>query len=183
MPGSKLTFYLVATTTKAAIYTDAACTIAHANPVIADNNGEFAAIYLNADRDVLLTTSADAAMWGPIQVNASIPLDIAVGFTSTYTSNEELARITLTRGCIFPANMLDSKGSAGTGPASTSVTFSLKKNGVEFATAAFAAAATTCTFSGSETTFAAGDYLTLVAPAGVNSALVNVGISLKGTRT
>ncbi len=65
-PGSKLTFTTVGTQTEAAIYTNAACTIEHENPVVADANGEFAPIYLNAARDAYLTTAEDAAVWGPV---------------------------------------------------------------------------------------------------------------------
>lgn len=65
MPASKLYFYRVGTLTLAAIYSDVGCTIAHANPVVADVNGEFDAIYLNAARDAYLTTAGDAAVWGP----------------------------------------------------------------------------------------------------------------------
>ena len=68
MPASKLYFYLVGTTTLAAIYSDADCTVEHANPVVADANGEFAAIYLSGPRDVSLKTSASVAVWGPITV-------------------------------------------------------------------------------------------------------------------
>jgi hypothetical protein len=49
--GAKYYFYLTGTTTPAAIYTDAARTTQHANPVIADTGGVFAPIWL----DPLLT--------------------------------------------------------------------------------------------------------------------------------
>jgi hypothetical protein len=45
--GAKYYFYLTGTTTPAAIYTDAALTTQHANPVIADSGGVFAPIWLN----------------------------------------------------------------------------------------------------------------------------------------
>ena len=67
-PGAKLTFTLVGSLTEAAIYTDAACTIEHDNPVVADANGEFAAIYINSPRDAYLTPATDTAVWGPITV-------------------------------------------------------------------------------------------------------------------
>jgi hypothetical protein len=88
-PGSKLTFTLVGSLTEAAIYTNAACTIEHDNPVIADANGEFAAIYINAPRDAYLTTSTDAAVWGPITVSVGLyPVSAAetsAGVTPTNT--------------------------------------------------------------------------------------------------
>ena len=65
-PGSKLTFTQVGNLTEAAIYSNSGCTVEHDNPVVADGNGEFAAIYLNAPRDAYLTTAEDSAVWGPI---------------------------------------------------------------------------------------------------------------------
>lgn len=65
-PGSKLTFTTVGTLTEAAIYSNSGCTVEHDNPVVADANGEFAAIYLNAPRDAYLTTADDVAVWGPV---------------------------------------------------------------------------------------------------------------------
>jgi len=46
-PGSKLTFTQTETTTPQDTFTDVALTIANSNPVIADANGVFAAIYFN----------------------------------------------------------------------------------------------------------------------------------------
>lgn len=71
MPASKLYFYRVGTSTLASIFSDADCTVGHTNPVIADANGEFDAIYLNAPRDVTLKTSADVTIWGPETVGLS----------------------------------------------------------------------------------------------------------------
>lgn len=65
MPASKLYFYRVGTSTLADVYSDVDCTTEHANPVVADANGEFDAIYLNAMRDCSLKTSADVLVWGP----------------------------------------------------------------------------------------------------------------------
>ena len=76
MPASKLYFYLVGTSTLAAIYSDADCSVQHANPVVADGNGEFAAIYLNAPRDCTLKTSTGTTMWGPETVG-TLPTAIA----------------------------------------------------------------------------------------------------------
>jgi hypothetical protein len=69
MPGAKLTFYAVGTTTMVDIYTDINATTTAANPAIADSNGEFSAIYIVGSVDVWLTTSADAAVWGPVTVS------------------------------------------------------------------------------------------------------------------
>ena len=70
-PGAKLTFTLVGSATEAAIFSDVDCTTEHTNPVVADANGEFAAIYLNAPRDAYLTTSTNTPVWGPITVGSA----------------------------------------------------------------------------------------------------------------
>jgi len=45
--GAKANFYLTGTTTPTDTYTDSALAVAHANPVVADAAGQFAAIYLD----------------------------------------------------------------------------------------------------------------------------------------
>ena len=45
--GAKANFYLTGTTTPTDTYTDNALSVAHANPVVADSAGQFAAIYLD----------------------------------------------------------------------------------------------------------------------------------------
>ena len=64
-PGSKLNFYETGTSTRQATYTDSALSVAHANPVVADANGRFAAIYLNENLEnykAVLTDSADVTI-------------------------------------------------------------------------------------------------------------------------
>ena len=61
--------------------------------------------------------------------------------------------------------------------------FDILKNGVSFGTMRFAAAGSTASFiSASGASFAAGDILTVVAPASPDATLANVGFSLAGTR-
>lgn len=48
IPGAKLYFYTQGTSTPANVYTTSALAVAHASPVVADGNGIFAAIYLDA---------------------------------------------------------------------------------------------------------------------------------------
>ena len=59
--GAKLNFYLTGTTTPTDTYQDNALGTAHANPVVADSAGQFAAIYLDpaVTYKVVLTDSAD----------------------------------------------------------------------------------------------------------------------------
>ena len=89
--GAKARFYLTGTTNNATTYSDAALTIANANPVIADSAGRFPAIYLNPtvtyrlqvldannvlilDRDPINTpaTSTDGDDWSVLASIASL---------------------------------------------------------------------------------------------------------------
>jgi len=66
LPGSKLTFTQTGTTTPQNTFTDVALTVAHANPVIADSDGVFEAIYFDPtfnDYRVKLDTSADVLVY------------------------------------------------------------------------------------------------------------------------
>ena len=60
---AKAYFYVTGTTTPLATYSDAGLTAVNANPVVADANGRFGDIYLQASRyKVVLATSADVAV-------------------------------------------------------------------------------------------------------------------------
>lgn len=73
--GAKLNTYATGTSTAKAVYSDAALTIAHTNPVVADANGRFPAMFMEAsDYRVVLTDASDAviATYDPISsVSAS----------------------------------------------------------------------------------------------------------------
>lgn len=64
---AKLYFYAAGTLVHQLVYTDEALTVAHAQPVVADSNGRFAAIYLNPDASsdyrIQLKTSADVLIY------------------------------------------------------------------------------------------------------------------------
>src|SRR5947207_2559706 len=81
----------------------------------------------------------------------------------------------------FPAGLAGSYG--GAAPAATSTaTFSIQRNGTAIGTMTFAAAATTASFiMTSATSFAAGDVLTITAPATPDATLANLAWTLSGT--
>jgi len=61
--GGKIFFYTAGTTTKQNTYTTAALATPHTNPVVADADGKFAAIFLDpglGDYKVVITTAADS---------------------------------------------------------------------------------------------------------------------------
>lgn len=65
---AKLYFYLTGTTTPQNTYADAALSAVNANPVVADSNGQFPAIYLGdpptfSAYKAILKTSADVTVW------------------------------------------------------------------------------------------------------------------------
>jgi hypothetical protein len=78
--GAKLYVYRAGTTTAATPYTTAALTVAHANPIVANSAGQFAAVYLDPtvsyDYKFLLTTSAGVQLWSEDNVPAN-PLTAA----------------------------------------------------------------------------------------------------------
>lgn len=65
LAGAKLEFYQAGTTTPTDTYTTAARDVAHTNPVVADSEGVFAAIYLGtaSDYKAVLKTSGDVTVW------------------------------------------------------------------------------------------------------------------------
>ena len=82
----------------------------------------------------------------------------------------------------FPAGLGGSYASAGTA-ATAAASFTIAKNGSAVGTMDFAAAATAATFTmGSPMSFAAGDVLTIAAPATPDSTLGNLAWTLAGTR-
>lgn len=76
--GSKLYFYVTTTSTPKSVFQDRALGVAHANPVVADGNGKFAAIWLNNDAlyRAVLKTSADVTQftWDDLGPNSASDL-------------------------------------------------------------------------------------------------------------
>ena len=72
---AKAYFYVTGTTTPLSTYSDAGLTAVNANPVVADANGRFGDVYLQAARyKVVLTTSADVAIDTLDPVDATLQL-------------------------------------------------------------------------------------------------------------
>ncbi len=63
--GALLYFYIVGTTTLKSTYTNAAKSIASANPVVADATGLFAYIEIDGPYDVVLKNKNGVQLWGP----------------------------------------------------------------------------------------------------------------------
>lgn len=81
----------------------------------------------------------------------------------------------------FPSGLAGSYGSAGTA-ATAAASFAIAKNGTGIGTMNFAAGATAATFTmASAASFAAGDVLTITAPASPDPTLANLAWTLSGT--
>jgi len=64
VPGAKATFYASGTTTPLTVYQDAAGTIPHAQPILANGNGAFPAVYCNAAAKAIITTPDNEVLPG-----------------------------------------------------------------------------------------------------------------------
>jgi len=84
--GYQLYFYEVGTTTDLTVYSDFALTTAHAQPIVADANGKFAAIYLDAtgnDPKVVLHDASDVEIW----TLARFPIEDITTLSATVATN------------------------------------------------------------------------------------------------
>src|SRR5579862_5256794 len=82
----------------------------------------------------------------------------------------------------FPAGLGGSYGTAGSA-ATAAASFAIAKNGAAVGTMAFAAGAASATFTmATATPFAAGDVLTIVAPATPDATLANLAWTLSGSQ-
>lgn len=139
------------------------------------------AITLNTgERKLLYGDGSDLKIIAEVGLGA--PYDIGGTFPGQPESGIVILRYPLPRAVRFLSGLPNSKGVAATGPAAA-VSFSIRKGGVQFGTMDFALGATTATFTAtSDTDFAAGDILTLVAPAPADSAMADIGFALAGLR-
>ena len=101
-------------------------------------------------------------------------------FNGAPTANFVVNRFIATRAFSIPINAANSQFKAVTA-ATASTVFTLAKNGASFGTATFAAAGTSATFAAAAaTSFAAGDILTITAPATPDATLANLVFNLQG---
>lgn len=125
----------------------------------------------------------DAGVW--IYLGISDPAfsryDIAIDVPARPASGGVLGKWVAPSLVTFMAGLVESAANADIAATAEAV-FSLKKNGVEFATATFAATGTTATFAcANDTEFVSGDVLTLVAPAR-DHTLANIAFTIVGFR-
>jgi hypothetical protein len=110
------------------------------------------------------------------------PYDIASFYPGVPGSSQLLLRFTATRSVTLPQNLTGSCASAGAA-ATAQTDIDVRVNGMSKGTVRFAAAGTTATFIFSaQAVLAAGDVLTLIAPAAPDATIANISITLAGTR-
>jgi hypothetical protein len=110
------------------------------------------------------------------------PYDIASFYPGVPGSAALVLRFVAPRPVTLPPNLTGSCASAGAA-ATAQADIDIRVNGISQGTVRFAAGGTTATFIfASQVVLAAGDVLTLTAPATADATLANLSITLAGTR-
>jgi len=164
------------------IYTDitetdeAAITIA-----AADITKEAASNYIGVARLVLGYRNAASDEYVPLLLKSKT-VDFMETFDGAPGASEIIMRVPMVRSVVFPVAMAGSQGILRTA-ATAETDFDIQKNTVSFGTMRFAIAGTVATFIAAATaTFAAGDILEVIAPAGPDATAADLGINLTGSR-
>jgi hypothetical protein len=108
------------------------------------------------------------------------PYDILCGIVGKPANAEVVLLFVAPRPFRIPENAAGSQLRAGVAAAGSSV-FIIQKNGVQVVTATVAPSGTTAMFAGSQTDFAAGDVLRIIAPASADPTLADIAITLVTT--
>jgi hypothetical protein len=117
--------------------------------------------------------TGEGAVQGPAYVSGS--------WSGSPAAGQVVERYIFATGVTFPAGLSGSYGTAGTA-ATASASFTIARNGSAVGTMSFAAGAASATFTmASATAFAAGDVLTLTAPAPADATLANPAWTLTGS--
>ena len=114
----------------------------------------------------------------------SQPFDVHTFFPGLPTTLAKLYRGKLARAVTFPADFAGAQFTASAS-ATASTVFDIQKNGANIGSCTIAAGTSTPTFAsagGTAQTFAAGDLLTIIAPATPDTTLADPALTLTGTR-
>src|SRR5512132_3894023 len=130
--------------------------------------------------DFVCTYDASASAHKKVKPQNLIPYDILCGIVGKPSNGEVVLLFVAPRAFRIPANAAGSYLKAGAAATGSSV-FSIQKNGAQFLTATVAGSGTTASFSSSQTDFAAGDVLKIVAPATADATLADIAITLAAT--
>lgn len=136
----------------------------------------------DAPADGVLYGRKDGA-WAAVPTGGGGATAVELSFFAggTLAIDELLLRHEVARPFTIPAGMAGSRGSSGTAPTGPAV-LSIRKNGTEVGTATWPAAGTTATLQmASATSFAAGDILSVSAPAPADATLADVSMTIAAT--
>lgn len=111
------------------------------------------------------------------------PYDVAVGLSGKPGASALVLIFTAVRAVSFAGNFAGSSGTVGVNPTATA-TYTVSKNGSNIGTVAVSTGGTVTftTTAGAAQSLAAGDRLTVTAPASQDATLSNVAFTLAGTR-
>ncbi|MFD1330268.1 hypothetical protein [Mycoplana ramosa] len=107
--------------------------------------------------------------------------DVAFDASGRPAASEEF-EVLFARAVAFPVGLAGSRALVKVAPTGSAAVFSIRKNDVQFGTITFAVGSKVGVFAGNATIFAAGDTLTLRAPAIRNAALSDILVTLSGNR-
>lgn len=110
------------------------------------------------------------------------PFDLGIFFPGTMSNNQLLCRYVFTRDVDIPSGLTGSFAKAVSAATGASA-IDIRKNGSSIGSFDFAASGTIATFTfASAQSFAAGDILSIHAPASADATLADVGFTFKCTR-
>jgi hypothetical protein len=117
-----------------------------------------------------------------LPTSAAQPFDLTAFYPGVPSASAIVTRVPVARAVTFPSALAGSIGKARVAATAQTV-FDVQKNGASVGSITFAAAATSATFAAaSAITLAAGDILSIHAPATADATLADIGIVLAGTR-
>lgn len=197
--GGLLYTYEAGTTTPLATYTESTLTTPHANPIVFNSvgqtqnaSGDYKPVYLaNDSYKFVFKTAAGVTLfevdnYDATTTSASLTTVMLGGFdfgNDVPIASEKSGPLVCDRALSLPAGVSGSYARAETAATAQTI-FTLKKNNSSFGTCTFAAAGTSGTFSvASPVTFAAGDTVTVEAPAVADSTIRYIGFTLRFTIT
>lgn len=151
----------------------------------ADHNGVGGAVednLISFNSDALPKDSGLATSDVSSAITKSQVADFGATYNGVFGASVVVMRLPMVRTITFPASMTASQGVLGTA-ATAQTDFDLQKNAVSFGTMRFAAAGTVASFiAAAQTSFSAGDILTIVAPASPDATAADLGCILVGAR-
>jgi hypothetical protein len=149
--------------------------------VIGDSISRAGSIYIAIQPSTNAAPEANPLYWD-VELNSGGRYDIATWSSLRPDGGEVLNQMVMSIAVTFYAGLVQSQARAGIAATATSV-FSLQKNGVQFGTVTFAASGTAGTFAAaSDTSFAAGDIFSVVAPNPRDNTLSGISLTVAGFR-